>query len=157
MALRQITCPHCEKEVELDVTSVTRTRTCPNCGQSILLELVSKQKRSKRTALMVPSVDPVEKLAQASHAERTGPQPLEGDVFERMMHDPEVRQNQRRLIWGTGILLGVIVLLCVLDRIEWSSQADSPNAASASSVPDASDATPADSTSLIGPKSKSPR
>jgi hypothetical protein len=137
MALCQITCPHCEKEVELDVTSVTRSRDCPNCGKSILLELTTRQKRSRRTALVVPSVDAVEALGQASHAERAGPQPLEGDVFDRMMHDPEVRQNLRRLIWGTGILIGVIVLLCVLDRIEWSSWSaqDLPSSAPDASAP----------------------
>lgn len=147
MALCLITCPHCKKEVELDVTSVTLSRACPNCGKTILLELVSKQERSKRTALTAPSVDAVEELGQASHTERAGPQPLEGHVHDRMMHDPEVRQNMRRLIWGTGILIGVIVLLCVLDRIEWRSQADLPAQESAPS---------SESAWIDRPKSKPP-
>ena len=157
MALRQITCPHCEKEVELNVTSVTRTRDCPNCGKSIVLELITTQKREKRTALMVPSVDAVEALGQASHTERADPQPLEGHAHDRMMHDPDVRRNLRRLIWGTGILIGVIVLLCVVDRIVRRSPAEEDLAASAPDVSGPGTASDAAALDRTAPKPTSPK
>src|SRR4051812_28824512 len=124
MALRQIKCPHCEHEVELDVTSVTESRECPNCGKPIVLQLSTKQKRARRTVLMVPSVDPVEKLGEAPHGDYSGPRALEGDVHDRMMHDPEVRRNIRRLAWGAGIVVVTIAVLCAAEYGHWWSVFD---------------------------------
>jgi hypothetical protein len=121
MALRRIECPHCEQTVEVDVTSVTRSRECPKCGKPIILQFASSQKRSKRTALMVPGADPIDKLSEAQHGLHEGPRALEGDVYERMAQDPEVRRNQRRLIMGAGIVAGLIVLLSVAHWMHWWS------------------------------------
>ena len=103
-----IVCPHCEKSVELPVTSVTRSRECPLCGKVILLQVGSivKEKRVRRTALLMPTADRMDALPEseglvhvsAKTMEFVGeggdsvtPQVLVGDIRRRMMHDPEVR------------------------------------------------------------------
>lgn len=119
MPLCRIDCPHCGQNVEVNVTSVTRSRDCPKCGKTIILQFTTKQKRTKRTALLMPSVDAMEKIAEAPHAEHQAPRSLEGNVHARMMHDPEVQQNVRKLIWGSSILAGVIVMLSTAHYFGW--------------------------------------
>jgi hypothetical protein len=143
MALRQITCPHCDQDVEVDVTSASDSCACPNCGKSIALEITPGQKRSRRTTVIAPSVDPVEKLGEARHGDHTGPRPLEGNVHERMLHDPDVRRNIRRLAWGSGIVAAIIILLCVADYGNWWSVFGSAAPARPSKAPVTSNTPPA--------------
>jgi hypothetical protein len=145
MALHRIECPHCEKAVELDVTSVTRSRECPNCGKSIMLQFTTTQKRTKRKALMVPAVDAVEKLGEAPHGDHQAPRALEGDVHDRLMHDPEVRLNMKRLVWGAGILAATILILLLSHYLQRGSKSETtsppPQAATPGSNPGSAPAT----------------
>jgi hypothetical protein len=165
MAIRRIECPHCQENVELDVTSVTRSRDCPKCGKPIILQFTSTEKRSKRTALMVPAASPMDKLSEAQHGVHEGPRTLEGDVYERMAHDPEVRRAQRRLIIGAGVVAGLIAILSVAHWMNWwsvlqgstekplppvaapsESNSGTPAASSSPSAPKASDSDVASTT-----------
>ncbi|RBP46561.1 hypothetical protein DES53_102952 [Roseimicrobium gellanilyticum] len=56
MPQTRLTCPHCEQEVELNVTDVTRSRDCPRCGKYIILQFTTKATRMKRKALLTPTV-----------------------------------------------------------------------------------------------------
>lgn len=57
MPITRLTCPHCEKDVELNITSVTRSRDCPLCGRYIILQFTTKATRTKRKALLMPTVE----------------------------------------------------------------------------------------------------
>ncbi len=122
MPASTLVCPHCEKTVEIQVSSVTRSRPCPECGQIVMLQMAEKSTKTKRRALLMGQNEPPsgdEKrsatggmLLEPAHA----PQPLPGDAFERMRMDPEVRQFRRRLVMG-GVLVGCVVALLVVVKI----------------------------------------
>lgn len=86
MAPRRIECPHCQHGVEVDDTHPDHVVDCPGCGRHIHLH------------------------------EDAAPQKLQGDVYHRMAHDPEVRRNLRRLQGGTVVVFLLIVILCVVDH-----------------------------------------
>ena len=55
MPITRLTCPHCEQEVDVNVTDVTRSRDCPRCGRYIILQFTTKATRTKRRALLTPT------------------------------------------------------------------------------------------------------
>jgi len=133
-----IVCPHCEKSVELPVTSVTRSRECPLCGKVILLQVstTKKEKRVKRTALLMPTADKMDALPESEglvHVsaktmesadegdDSVTPKVLVGDIRRRMMHDPEVQARIKTLRLGSAILAGLILLAVVANHFHfWS-------------------------------------
>lgn len=50
MPLARLVCPHCEQSVEVNVTSVTRSRECPACRRLIMLQFTTKASRMKHRA-----------------------------------------------------------------------------------------------------------
>ena len=119
MPLTILICPHCEQNVEMNTTSVTRSRECPNCGKLIMLQLTLKEDRTKRKALLMPVLEYDEAEEEHPYSNGQAPRSLEGDVHERMMHDPEVQQNIRKLAWGGGIVVASILMLIVAHSFGW--------------------------------------
>ena len=70
MPITRLTCPHCEQEVDVNVTDVTRSRDCPRCGRYIILQFTTKATRTKRRALLTPTTQ-VGELAAAAAAVRS--------------------------------------------------------------------------------------
>jgi DNA-directed RNA polymerase subunit RPC12/RpoP len=124
MPLQKTVCPHCEKTVEFNVTSVTRSRDCPECGKPILLQLASKGAGQKRKALLMPSIEMAEEKLDKPEPTGVEPKVLEGDIRRRMMHDPEVQNSMQTMAWGSGIVISLILLVIigshfhVIDAIE---------------------------------------
>lgn len=120
MPLKRIVCPHCEQAVEVPMTSVTRSRACPNCGNMILLQFTTTEKRQRRKALLMPSVDQDGGAGEASESLPPGlavaPQPIQGDLRERMLADPEVRQRVK-VIKISVAAITVILLLVILGSV----------------------------------------
>ena len=58
MPALSLVCPHCERPVEVQVTSVTRSRPCPECGEMLMLQVAEKTKKAKRRALLMGSAVP---------------------------------------------------------------------------------------------------
>lgn len=126
MPATTLVCPHCEKTVEIQVSSVTRSRPCPECGQIVMLQMAEKSTKTKRRALLMgqneaPASEPG-KPAEAGLqlAPAHPPQVLPGDAFERMRMDPEVLQFRRRLITG-GAIVGTAILLLIFISIRQRS------------------------------------
>lgn len=111
-------CPHCEKQAEVQVTSVTRSRPCPHCSEFVVLQVSCKDRKSKRKALLIaPPGQPVsadEPLVKPGPGPAYEPQSLEGEVFERMKLDPEVREARRRLFIGAAVVAGLIALAVIM-------------------------------------------
>ncbi len=118
MPVTTLVCPHCEKSVEIQVSSVTRARPCPECGQMVMLQMAEKSTKQKRRALLMSQSEP----STAAIPESTqGPQPLPGDAFERMRMDPEIAQFKHRLVLGASVV-GVIVIALLAVSFYQSSQ-----------------------------------
>jgi len=58
MPALSLVCPHCERPVEVQVTSVTRSRPCPECGEMLMLQVAEKTKKAKRRALLMGGAVP---------------------------------------------------------------------------------------------------
>lgn len=131
MPATTLVCPHCEKTVEIQVSSVTRSRSCPECGEVVMLQMAEKSTKTKRRALLVgPATGTVPDIMDESEATPAGgmaaeieAQPLQGDAFDRMRHDPEVREVRRTLMIGTGLVVLILVVLVALHLVR-SSQED---------------------------------
>lgn len=123
MPIINTVCPHCEKSVEFNVTSVTRSRPCTHCGKPILLQVGSK---GKHKALLVPSAENAEsKEEQAAVADAAVPKVLEGDVRRRMLHDPEVQASMKQFRWGIAIVAGLVVITALLSHFDaWNKMSD---------------------------------
>ncbi len=131
-----LVCPHCEKTVEIQVSSVTRSRPCPACGQIVMLQMAEKSTRQKRRALLMGQAgeQPAEPQEEKEETPTTSsmrrmepahePQPLQGDAFERMRMDPEVKEFRRRLIIGASVVGAVVVLLIIFNLIQSSKESD---------------------------------
>jgi hypothetical protein len=104
MPAATVTCPHCEKPVEIQVAAVTRSRTCPECSQTIMLQVAGQARHKAVLMSAKPSTD---QFSKPDLNEDSGTLP--GDAFERMCMDPELTQTRRQLVWG-----GVGVLACSL-------------------------------------------
>ncbi len=118
----QLVCPHCEKPAEVQVASVTRSRVCPHCGRTVLLQVAEKGAKKARKALLVTAgaagrgagkalitpIDQASALAARAEADQ-GPKMLEGEAFERMKADPELRTMRRKLIaWVVLVVITII-------------------------------------------------
>lgn len=114
MPATTLVCPHCEKTVEIQVSSVTRSRPCPECGQMVMLQMAEKTTKTKRRALLMTQNEPTGAAEpSAAAAADQEPQPLPGDAFDRMRMDPEIQQFRKRLLIGAGVV-GFIVLVLVV-------------------------------------------
>lgn len=114
MPATTLVCPHCEKTVEIQVSSVTRSRPCPECGQMVMLQMAEKTTKTKRRALLMTQNEPAGTPAPSpSPAVFQEPQPLPGDAFDRMRMDPEIQQFRRKLMIGAGVVGLIVVLLVV--------------------------------------------
>lgn len=123
-------CPHCEKQAEVQVTSVTRSRPCPHCSEFVVLQVSCKDRKSKRRALLIaPPGSPVvadEPLVKPAPGPAYEPQSLQGEVFERMKLDPEVQEARRRFILGVAVVLGLVVIATVFHYLPDSSTNPAP-------------------------------
>jgi hypothetical protein len=119
MPLTRIICPHCEQSVEVNMTSVTRSRECPNCGRTIMLQFTTQEKRQRRKALLMPT-----EAAETPSLEEVAPSAISGDLRERMMMDPEVRQRVKVIKISVAVI-GAVLLIVVLGSVFhwWSSLA----------------------------------
>ncbi len=110
-------CPHCEKQAEVQVTSVTRSRPCPHCSEYVVLQVSCKDRKSKRKALLIaPPGTPVvadEPLVKPTPGPAYEPQSLQGEVFERMKLDPEVQEARLRFIMGVAAVLGLVLVATI--------------------------------------------
>ncbi len=112
MPATTLVCPHCEKTVEIQVSSVTRSRPCPECGQMVMLQMAEKTTKTKRRALLMTQNEPVS-TPSPNPAAFQEPQPLPGDVFDRMRMDPEIQQFRRKLVIGAGAVCLIVLLIVV--------------------------------------------
>lgn len=130
MPATTLVCPHCEKTVEIQVSSVTRSRTCPECGEFVMLQMAEKSTRTKRRALLVGqgSAPAEEEAAAPQTAAVRGmepshePMPIPGDAFDRMRKDPEVQEARRALLIGLGVVLVTILVLIVVNLLPSSDE-----------------------------------
>jgi hypothetical protein len=106
-------CPHCEKHAEVQVTSVTRSRPCPYCGEAVLLQMGTKDNRRRALLVGAPELAPgvVDKPLTPAYE----PQTLEGEVFERMKMDPELRAFRNKLLTGVAVMVGLIIITVVMN------------------------------------------
>ncbi|TLD68789.1 hypothetical protein FEM03_20870 [Phragmitibacter flavus] len=118
MPLTELVCPHCESTVEVQVTSVTRSRECPHCGRLIVLQFATKVTGSKRRALLMPTKE-ISRASGAPVAAAVQPISLENDVQKRLMHDPEVRSIASILRVGIFVVLGLVVVLMAGHWLKW--------------------------------------
>jgi hypothetical protein len=116
MPLTRIICPHCEQSVEVNMTSVTRSRECPNCGRNILLQFTTQEKRQRRKALLMPAQVAPEQEGEEPPGLAVTPMPIKGDIRDRMMADPEVRQRVRN-VKASLFILGTIIAFVVLGSV----------------------------------------
>ncbi len=116
MPATTLVCPHCEKSVEIQVSSVTRSRPCPECGEMVMLQMAEKSTKTKRRALLMNQAEPptTTSLTRSELAPSHEPQPLPGDAFERMRMDPEIQTFRLRLLLGVSLIAGVVIILLVL-------------------------------------------
>ncbi len=121
MPATTLVCPHCEKTVEIQVSSVTRSRPCPECGQMVMLQMAEKSTKTKRRALLMAQSEPTA-AASTVQTRLTEPayeqQPLPGDAFERMRMDPEIHQFRRRLLIGVGVVLFIILVMVIVSLFQ---------------------------------------
>jgi DNA-directed RNA polymerase subunit RPC12/RpoP len=129
MPVSRLVCPHCEREVELNVTTVARSRPCPDCGSTILLQVAGRDSSTKLKSVFtnpsssmtlsevatgtatVMTADGVELMRLRRPAE---------NAFEHLRRDPEVIHS-RRLFWmGLGIVTFLVSWVC------WMHQQDAP-------------------------------
>ena len=147
MPVARFVCPYCEKPAEVQVTSVTRSRPCPHCSKGVVIQVAARDRKGKHRALLIaPSgqpivVDEAELHSKPMPGPAYEPMPLEGEVFERMKMDPEIRRFRRRLYIGVAAVAALIIAVSF-----WSSLVpqgepvvvDSPSSAPADeSKPDA--------------------
>jgi hypothetical protein len=83
----------------------------------LVFQVAAKDRRSKRRALLVavgggPVISEDEELKGVS-GPAYDPMPLEGEVFERMKMDPEVREFRRRFIMGAAFVVAAVILTSI--------------------------------------------
>lgn len=161
MPVARFVCPYCEKDAEVQVTSVTRSRPCPHCNRGVMIQVAARDRKGKHRALLITAdgaplvidesdLKPEQRLAYE-------PKPLEGEVFERMKMDPEIQVFRQRLVWGL-----VVVALLILASIFWPQGSREevvatvvPSQASTAEKPEA--ALPAPSVSSSQPSQSDPK
>ncbi|MCE9518290.1 MAG: hypothetical protein K8R87_01780 [Verrucomicrobia bacterium] len=122
MPLTCIVCPHCEQNVEVPTTSVTRSRECPNCGKSIILQLATRDgKVGRRALLTVPrETSDYDNDGASALTGRTDSWPMVAGPRDRLIFDPEVQTRIKQLQWGLVIFSSMIVLV-VGNYYQWWS------------------------------------
>jgi hypothetical protein len=133
MPATTLVCPHCEKIVEIQASTVTRSRPCPECGEVVMLQMAEKSTKTKRRALLMGQNEPPEPVSPPPEPAQE-PQPLPGDAFERMRMDPEINQFRKRLVLGAGAV-GLIVVVLVVMSLFRSSEQKKPRTGDPSSGP----------------------
>ncbi|WP_395717399.1 hypothetical protein [Prosthecobacter sp.] len=114
MPATTLVCPHCEKTVEIQASTVTRSRPCPECGEIVMLQMAEKSTKTKRRALLMGQNEPPAPVTPPQTKAFDEPQPLPGDAFERMRMDPEIHQFRRRLVIGAVFVTVIVVGLLVM-------------------------------------------
>ena len=112
MPAASLTCPHCEKSVEIQVTAVTRSRPCPECGSTIMLQVAGRQSRIKHKALLVSAMPPTDTMGKPEFDNL--PNQLPGDAFERMCSDPEIMRAKRHFMMAVGSVLGLVLMATLI-------------------------------------------
>lgn len=109
-----LTCPHCEKQVQVHLTGVTRSRECPSCGQVLMFQMAEKETQARRKALLMAPETPVEQAQRKRQKRQKGmPAELEGHPFDRMRSDPELLRVRNRLIAGVAAVAALVALATV--------------------------------------------
>lgn len=117
MPLLRLVCPHCESNIEVQVTSVTRTRACSQCGRPIVLQFSTEVTgRSKRSLLL-----DVQEVVEVAVEPRPQVLSSEQNLQARMKLDPEVAASARQLRMGLLVVLLLIGLLVAGHFLNWWS------------------------------------
>ena len=95
MPVSKVVCPHCEKSVEVNMTSVTRSRKCPSCGKQIMLQVIEKSKKTRRKALLMPGADVLDKIEKKPETVHLSPkrEALPGKETSRVPPPPPQREG----------------------------------------------------------------
>lgn len=162
MPLTSIVCPHCERSVEVQTTSVTRSRECPACGKKIILLLTSPDGKHGRRALLTVSGDGTDRGGRIASAGsgRSDPRPASGGARDSSINEPEVRRRLKQLTWGL-VIFGGMVVFAVGNNFHWWSepkpaQPQTGNLSRGSSVSDAFDESPPEPMPRIESKTEPP-
>ena len=110
MAESSLLCPHCEKQVEIEVAAVTLSRACPACGEVLVLQVAGKSGPLKRKALLVAPTPPVDEAGKNGEPVKNAYEALPEDPFERMRLDPSLIAVRRQFFMGVAVVLGLIVV-----------------------------------------------
>lgn len=114
-----LTCPHCEKQVQVHLTGVTRSRECPSCGQVLMFQMAEKETQARRKALLMAPEAPVEQAQRKRQKrQKQGPSELPGHPFDRMRADPELLRVRNRLIAGV-VAVAALVALATVNYVFW--------------------------------------
>lgn len=142
MPLLTILCSNCQRNIEVELTSLAHNSSCPYCGKAlakapepvpdprlVVLEHVrdrirrepDKKAPRRRRRLLSPDPEEWEKEPEkvVSEPQPYEPQVMNDDVHERMLFDPEVQVRIKWLRWGGGILAGLLLFTIVADRMKW--------------------------------------
>jgi len=138
MPLVSIKCPHCEAAVQIQVTSVARSRPCPACQQPLMLQVAERASGVKRKALLV--ADAPASDAPAPKQDMFEQRAFKGEAFDRMRADPELIRAKRRLIYGAATVAALVVIATVWSI--FSSWNRAPGEPAARALPEEAVATP---------------
>ena len=122
----QLTCPHCETLVPIQVTAVTRSRHCPSCQRQLLLQVNSRGGLVRLKAHLLG-------LAQGLVPQDPLPEPVAVEQRPSASTDPnhpEWMQLKRHLMLGAATCVGMILMLTTL-RLCRKPQTASPRPDSA--------------------------
>jgi len=86
----------------------------------VMLQMAEKSTKTKRRALLMVQNEPAASAASQNRMTEPAyePQPLPGDAFERMRMDPEIHQFRRRLLFGTGVVVFIVLVMVVLSLLQ---------------------------------------
>jgi len=112
MPAATVTCPHCEKPVEIQVTAVTRSRSCPNCAQTIMLQVAGRANQLKHKALLMSPKPPTDQFAKPEFIDESTLLP--GDAFDRMCQDPELIRTRKQFMMGAVVVCMASLLAAVV-------------------------------------------
>lgn len=142
MPILNILCPHCQRNIEVELTSLAHNSGCPACGKPlarvsepvadprlVVLEHVRERIRPdpvkrpalRRRRLLSPNNEEVvvEPVMATNELKAYQPQVMDDNVHERMWFDPEVQVRIKWLRWGGGILAGLLLFTVIADRMRW--------------------------------------
>lgn len=84
----------------------------------VMLQMAEKSTKMKRRALLMGQAEPAEPAEPEPPKPSHEPQPLPGDAFERMRMDPEIKQFRKKLILGTSIVGGLVLILMAVSGFQ---------------------------------------